>query len=238
MTSIARERPVYPAHFATGVPANRWFQRPARLVPTLLLGLLVFAGLAAGWLRPAGYEAQFRDTVAAAPTLRFPFGTDDLGRDLLARALYGMRFSLILSSAAAAAATAVAALAGIAAGYVGGLIEQVLEMVTSLLMALPWIFLLLLMRAMLPLDVPPGQSAWVTFLLLALLGWAPAARVVAASSRSLRRSGFAFRAQAEGCGTWALLCRQILPNLRGLLWAQFLVLLPGFILSEIGRAHV
>jgi ABC-type dipeptide/oligopeptide/nickel transport system permease subunit len=197
-----------------------------------MLCLLAVSSLAAGWLRPAGYAAQFRDAPAAAPSLRFPFGTDDLGRDLLARTLYGMRLSLVLAGAAALAATAVAALAGIAAGYAGGPLEHALEMVTSLLMALPWIFVLLLMRALLPLDLPPEQSAWVTFLLLALLGWAPAARVLAASARSLRGSPFAFRARAEGAGTWTLLYRHLLPNLRGMLWAQFLILLPGFILSE------
>jgi len=127
-----------------------------------VLFILIFSSLAAGWLRPAGYAAQFRDEAAAAPSLRFPFGTDDLGRDLLARTLYGMRLSLVLAGGAALAATAVAALAGIAAGYTGGLVEHTLEMVTSLLMALPWIFVLLLMRALLPLDMPPEQSAWVT----------------------------------------------------------------------------
>lgn len=217
----------------TATAPKRWcWPRPGRLVAILVLGLLGFSAFAAGWLRPTGYAAQFRDAPAAAPSLRFPFGTDDLGRDLLARTLYGMRLSLLLAGWAALVATAVAALAGIAAGYAGGLFEHALEMVTSLLMALPWIFVLLLMRALMPLDMAPEQSAWVTFLLLALLGWAPAARVLAASARSLRGSAFSNRARAEGAGTWTLLWRHLLPNLHQLLWAQFLILLPGFILSE------
>lgn len=226
------ELPARGALVITRVPPKRWRPSPARLAAMVLLCLLVLSSLAAEWLRPAGYAAQFRDAADAAPSFRFPFGTDDLGRDLLARTLYGMRLSLVLAGAAALAATAVAALGGIAAGYAGGLVEHALEMVTSLLMALPWIFVLLLMRALLPLDMPPEQSAWVTFLLLALLGWAPVARVLAASARSLRGSAFAFRARTEGAGTWTLLYRHLLPNLRGMLWAQFLILLPGFILSE------
>jgi peptide/nickel transport system permease protein len=223
----ARARDIF-----TGVTAKPWASKPARLAAMVLLCLLALSALAAGWLRPDGYAAQFREASAAAPCLRFPFGTDDLGRDLLARALYGMRLSLVLAGTAALVATAIAAVSGVAAGYAGGPLEDALEMGTSLLMALPWIFLLMLLRALLPLDIPPERSAWVTFLLLALLGWAPAARVVAASTRSLRRSEFAFRARAEGAGTWTLLCRHLLPNLRGLLWTQFLILLPGFILSE------
>lgn len=226
------ELPAGATHVIAHLPPKVWCRSPTRLAAMVLLCLLVLSSLAAGWLRPAGYAAQFRDAPAAAPSPRFPFGTDDLGRDLLARTLYGMRLSLILAGAAATVATAVAALFGIAAGYVGGPLEHALEMVSSLLMALPWIFVLLLMRALLPLDMPPEQSAWVTFLLLALLGWSPAARALAASAHSLRDSAFSFRARAEGAGTWTLLYRHLIPNLRGMLWAQFLILLPGFILSE------
>jgi ABC-type dipeptide/oligopeptide/nickel transport system permease subunit len=206
--------------------------RPAKLVAAILLCLVAFGALAAGWLRPAGFAEQLRGMPAASPSLRFPLGTDDLGRDLLARTLYGMRLSLALAGTAALVATALAALVGIAAGYAGGAFECTLEMATNLLMALPWLFLLMLVRAMLPVDMPPEQTAWVTFLLLALLGWAPASRVLAASTRSLRLSAFVTRARAEGAGPIRLLYRQLAPNLCGLLWAQFLILLPGFVLSE------
>jgi peptide/nickel transport system permease protein len=206
--------------------------RPAKLAATTVLGLVAIGALAAGWLRPAGFAEQFRDAPAAAPSLRFPLGTDDLGRDLLARTLYGIRVSLALAGTAALTATGLAAVAGIAAGYAGGAFEHALETATNLLMTLPWLFLLLLVRALLPVDMPSEQTTWVTFLLLALLGWAPAARVLAASTRSLRLSGFVTRARAEGAGPIRVLLRHLAPNLRGLLWAQFLILLPGFILSE------
>lgn len=80
--------------------------------------------------------------------------------------------------------------------------------------------------------MPAETSVLVTFLLLALLGWAPAARVIGASARSLQHSGFTLRARAEGAGTWRLIWRHLWPNLRRLIAAQFLILLPGFILSE------
>jgi ABC-type dipeptide/oligopeptide/nickel transport system permease subunit len=91
---------------------------------------------------------------------------------------------------------------------------------------------LLLVRALLPLDVPAEQSAWVTFLLLALLGWAPAARVIAESTRALRDSAFVWHARTQGAGTGAVLFRHVLPNIGALVRAQFLILLPGFILAE------
>jgi peptide/nickel transport system permease protein len=204
----------------------------ARLFALGLLLLLVFCAAAAGWIRPAGYASQFRDAADVAPSLRFPFGTDDLGRDLLARSLFGMRFSLAVASGAALLATAIASIAGILCGYIGGIAERALEMATSLLMSLPWLFLLLLVRALLPLDVPAEQSAWVTFLLLALLGWAPAACVIAESTRALRNSAFISHARAQGAGTASALFQHVLPNLRELVRVQFLILLPGFILAE------
>ena len=207
---------------------NASVQRAAAIV----LAILTASSFAAGWIRPSGYTTQFREAPTAGPSLRFPLGTDELGRDLLARTLYGMRLSMLLAGSAALVSTAIAALAGIATGVLGRTFEQALEICSNLLMSLPWLFLLLLARALLPLEIPAQTSVLVTFLLLALLGWAPAARVIGASARSLRHSGFTLRARAEGASTWRLIRYQLWPNLRSLIGAQFLVLLPGFILSE------
>jgi len=196
------------------------------------LSILAACSFAAGWICPSGYAAQFRDAPAVAPCARFPLGTDELGRDLLARTLYGMRLSFLLAGSAALVSSAIAGLAGIAAGVLGKVFEQSLEACSNLLMSLPWLFLLLLARALMPLGMPAETSVLVTFLLLALLGWAPAARVVGASAQSLRQSGFTLRARAEGAGNWRLIWHQLWPNLRPLIATQFLVLLPGFILSE------
>src|SRR5579859_2941724 len=70
-----------------------------RRVALALLLAIYLASLGAGWLAPAGYANQFRGTVEAAPSLRFPLGTDELGRDSLARLLYGSRVSLSLAPA-------------------------------------------------------------------------------------------------------------------------------------------
>jgi peptide/nickel transport system permease protein len=205
---------------------------PVKVAAAAGLALLAASSFAAGWIRPSGYAVQFRDAPAVAPCARFPLGTDELGRDLLARMLYGMRLSFLLAGSAALVSSAIAGLAGIATGVLGKGFEQVLEICFNLLMSLPWIFLLLLARALLPLEMPAETSVLVTFLLLALLGWAPAARVIGASARSLRHSGFTLRARAEGAGSWRLIWFQLWPNLQRLIGAQFLILLPGFILSE------
>jgi peptide/nickel transport system permease protein len=145
-------------------------KEPVKLAAATALSLLLASSFAAGWIRPSGYAAQYRDAPAVAPCARFPLGTDELGRDLLARTLYGMRLSFLLAGSSALVSSAIAGLAGIATGVLGKGFEQTLEVCSNLLMSLPWLFLLLLARALLPLDMPAETSVLVTFLLLALLG--------------------------------------------------------------------
>ncbi|MDQ2900853.1 MAG: ABC transporter permease subunit [Acidobacteriota bacterium] len=198
-------------------------------------GLLIaiFAiSLGANWLAPAPYARQFRDSPMASPSARFPLGTDDLGRDQLSRLLYGSRVSLLLAPAAALIATLLAALIGGIGGYAGGWPQRIALGAADLFLSLPWLFLLLTVRAMLPLNVPPLWSVAITFLLLGSLGWAASARIVCAGARMLRHADFVLQARACGTGGARLLFVHVLPNLKAVLFAQFGIAIPVFILSE------
>lgn len=202
-----------------------------RMAAGLLLAVLA-AALLADVLCRHSYATQFREAPNAPPDRRFPLGTDELGRDRLARLLHGTRVSLLLAPAAALLATAVAAAVGLAAGHWGGWWERALLAVTDLFLSLPWLFLLLTVRAVLPLNVAPAASLAITFALLGLLGWASAARVVCAGVRALQQSEFLLQARATGCRTGRLLCRHLAPNLKPVLLAQFWISVPAFLLSE------
>ncbi len=198
----------------------------------VLLFAIVAASLAAGYLAPASYETQFRESPNASPCRQFPLGTDELGRDRLARLLYGSRVSLLLAPAAAALSVALSALIGITAGYAGGWLERAAMAAADLFVSLPWLFLLLTVRALLPLNVTPWASILITFLLLGALSWAPGARVIRSGAAALKHSEFALLARASGCPGPRLLWKHILPNLRPLMAAQFWIAIPMFILSE------
>jgi ABC-type dipeptide/oligopeptide/nickel transport system permease subunit len=205
------------------------FARVAAIVFLLLLGL---ACALAPRLAPASYAEQFRDEPDAACSQRHPLGTDDLGRDRFSRLLYGTRVSLLLAPAAALLATLLAGILGGAAGFFGGWVESSLMAATDLVLAMPWLFLLITVRALLPLNVPPIASVTITFALLGLLGWAGAARILCADARTLCHSDIALLARATGCGGLRLLLRHILPNLKPALRAQFWISIPVFILTE------
>ncbi|HTT18481.1 MAG TPA: ABC transporter permease [Candidatus Sulfotelmatobacter sp.] len=195
--------------------------------------MLVFAvSLAATWLAPAGYAKQDRDATGAPPSREHWLGTDEIGRDRFARLLYGTRISLLLAPAAALVSTLLAAAIGGLAGYMGGAWARTAMAVTDLFLSLPWLFLLITVRAMLPLNVSPTFSVLVTFLLLGLLGWTAAARVLCASASSLRDSDFVRQARAAGIHGARLFWIHVLPNLKPVLYAQFWISIPAFILSE------
>ena len=203
-----------------------------RMIACLVLLLVVGASLAASLLAPAGYARQYRDAVGAPPSHAHWLGTDEIGRDRFARLLYGTRISLLLAPAAALLSTLMAALVGGLAGYLGGIWSRLAMAVTDLFLSLPWLFLLITVRALLPLNVSPLVSVLVTFLLLGLLGWSSAARVLCSSASTLRNSDFVRQAKASGIQGSRLFWIHVLPNLKPVLYAQFWISIPAFILSE------
>jgi ABC-type dipeptide/oligopeptide/nickel transport system permease subunit len=204
----------------------------ARMLACAFLVLVCLAAALASFLAPSGYAHQFRDLPDAAPSSQHWLGTDELGRDRFSRLLYGTRVSLLLAPAGALCCSLLAAFIGGVAGFVGGWIQRVVMSVTDLFLSMPWLFLLITIRAMMPLNVAPVTSVVITFALLGCLGWAAAARVVCADARSLRNSDFVLLARASGLSSGRLLLRHILPNLMPVVYAQFWLAIPVFILTE------
>jgi peptide/nickel transport system permease protein len=198
---------------------------------TFLLLVALICGIA-GFLAPSGYARQFRDLPNAPASSQHWLGTDDLGRDRFARLLYGTRVSLLLAPAAALLSSLLAALIGGIAGLAGGRLQKLVMAGTDLFLSLPWLFLLITVRALLPLNVAPLTSVVITFALLGCLGWAAAARVICADARSLRNSDFLLLARASGLSGWRLVSRHLLPNLMPVVYAQFWLSIPTFILTE------
>ena len=203
-----------------------------RRAATIVLGVILIVLLCADWIAPYRYQQQFRADVSAAPSRTYRLGTDALGRDRLSRLIYGGRISMVLAPLAALLAVALALLAGLTAGCLGGLWERLVSTAMDLCLSLPWLFLLLAVRAMLPLNAGPATSIVATFALLGLLGWAGSSRIILAAVRRHLASDFVLAARSAGCPPWRIALVQILPNLRPVAAAQFWVTAPAFLLSE------
>jgi peptide/nickel transport system permease protein len=201
------------------------------LAIALLVAIVLIAAFG-GLFTSYGYASQSRDTIRATPSAQHLLGTDALGRDNLTRLVYGLRVSLVLAPAAALLSTLLAGLVGGIAGWLGGWTQRVVTSVMDLFLAMPWLLLLILARAMLPLNTSPATSVAITFAILGLLGWAAAARIVNAGVESIRESDFVLQARASGLSEWRLLVVHVLPSVGPVLLAQFWISVPVFILTE------
>jgi peptide/nickel transport system permease protein len=199
------------------------------------IGLLFLIGLAALFapaIAPYDYSRQFREAPNAPPSRQFPIGTDDLGRDRLSRLVYATRLSILLAPAAALVSILLALLiSGMAGARVRGA-DHALSGFTTLCLSLPWIFLFIILRAVLPLNTRPLQSILLTFGLMGVAGWAWPARIFSASIRQMKQSGWLLQARASGISPARIALVQAWPHLRAIAIAQFRVLVPAYILSE------
>jgi len=206
----------------------RLVRRAAMTVVTLLM----LASICVSLLPRFDYARQDREHVNETASAAHWLGTDDLGRDRFARLLHGTRVSLMLAPAAAVIAVLLALLIGGGSGFAGGFCYRAAKALIDLFLSMPWLFLLLTVRALLPLNTSPLASAAITFLMLGLLGWAAPARILQARSSRLRHSQYILLAEASGVRRARLLCRHVVPNLVPVAWAQFWISLPVFILAE------
>jgi peptide/nickel transport system permease protein len=206
--------------------------RMANVIAATVIAIVLVAALGADVFAPADYAKQFRANPNSPPSPQFLLGTDELGRDRFSRVLFATRISLLLAPAAAALSTILAAIIGTVAGFVGGTFQKVTTAAIDVFLAVPWLFLLITVRAMLPLNLAPLPSVLVTFALLGALGWATAARIVSAGVAAINSSQFMLNARALGCSPCRLVAIQLIPNLAPVLRAQLIVSIPAFILAE------
>lgn len=185
-----------------------------------LLGVMVLAVLLGPLLYRVGINDIDFSASLAPPSPKHPFGTDDLGRDLLARTLYGGRISLAVGFAAMLMAITFGVLVGAVAGMARGWVDALLMWLADLFLSLPQLPLLLLLIFLFrePLKQAFGLELGIFILIVAVIGgfrWMPVARLVRAQFFSLREKEFVEAARALGATVPRQVLRHILPNSLG-----------------------
>lgn len=189
---------VAPAH-ASATPSRS-------VLSAWVLLALIGAALAASVLAPYSPEALDLAHRRAAPSAAHWLGTDELGRDLLTRILFGARVSLAIGLLSAAVASAAGVAVGAISGFARGWIDAVLMRVTDAMLAVPRLPLLMILAAILEPSVP------LLILLVGLAGWMETSRVVRAEVASLGRREFVEAARAMGAPAARIIARHLLPN--------------------------
>jgi peptide/nickel transport system permease protein len=168
----------------------------------------------------------------------FLLGADSYGRDLLSRLLHGARISLSLALISVAAALLIGTVVGAAAGYFGGWIDEVAMRAVDFVLVLPVIYVALVLRAVLPLAVPPETLFLMMASIFALVGWPFVARGVRGIVAAEREREYVLAARSLGAGPARLVGRHLLPACTGYLLVQATLLLPAFILGEATLSYV
>lgn len=206
---------------ATGRDTWRRFRRHRLAVASsVLLGVMVLGVLVGGLVWPVAIDEIDFSAMLQGPSRQHPFGTDDLGQDLLARMIYGGRISLAVGFAAMLISTLVGVAVGALAGMSRGFLDSALMWLTDLFLSLPQLPLLLLVIYLFRdrLKEVFGVEGGVFVMIVAVIGglrWMPVARLVRAQFLSLREKEFVEAARAQGAGPLHQVTRHILPNAIG-----------------------
>ena len=174
--------------------------------PALLLACLIAAAVAAPAIAPYPPDRLDLAHRREAPSAAHRFGTDDLGRDVFARVLFGARVSLTVGLLSAAIAGASGIALGGAAGYAGGAVDAILMRGTDAMLAVPRLPLLMIAASVIQPSIP------LLVVMIGLAGWMETARVVRAEFLTLGARGFVESARAAGAGHARLIGRHFLPN--------------------------
>lgn len=196
------------------------------LAGTLLLGTIVFISVAAPLIAPYDPEAYGVGKALAPPSLEHLFGTDDLGRDVLSRFLYGGRITLLVGVTSGVVATIVATLVGVPAGYYRDRIGRWITTAIDMSLVFPPFVLVVVFAAY------AGSSVLNIILILSLLSWPIPARTIKAKTLSVRENDFVESTEALGASDFRIMRQEVLPNILPVVFANGILQMVYTILME------
>lgn len=207
-------------------------RKPLSVVGLAIVGLLLVVVVAGPWVAPQLPDAIDVEARLSAPSPRHPMGTDDLGRDILSRVIYGTRTSASVAVLAVGLALPVGTMLGLVSGYFGGRLDQVIMRGMDLLFAFPPLLLALFVTAML------GPSLRNAMIAIGVVFTPSFARVARGAVLSLKGVPFVEAARAIGAGDLYLIRRHLLPNAAPSLIVQTTLSLAWAILTEASLSFI
>jgi oligopeptide transport system permease protein len=205
--------PILDVDVAATRRANLWGDAWRRLLRNKLavaglvvIVILTFTALFAPWLAREHYATANFDNPYARPSLEHPFGTDNLGRDLLSRIIWGARVSMLVAIVAQLLTLAIGLPIGALAGYLGGRWDTVIMRAVDVMYAFPRLLFVLLLMSMF------GGGLWQIFVAIGVTGWTTESRLIRGQFLSLKERDFVKAARVAGTRGFGIITRHLLPN--------------------------
>jgi len=207
-------------------------EKPLGAVCAAIFVLFLFCGIFADVLAPYGMNQISPLNRLKPPSLQYPFGTDNLGRDMFSRCLYGAQLSVIIGFCAAGLATIISVVLGILTGYLGGKFDLITQRFVDAWMSFPDLIILIVVVSVLGPGMP--QIIATLGLLLGIAG----SRIIRSAVVSVRENMYVHAAQSTGASTFRILWRHILPNVMPPVIVLFTTRLGVVILIESGLSFL
>jgi oligopeptide transport system permease protein len=200
----------------------------AAVASGILLGAIVFASIVVPWISPYDYYTPQWTLLDLSPTFQggHILGTDDLGRDLLVRVMWGCRVSLLIGIVASVVSVVIGVLWGATAGFMGGHVDSLMMRVVDILYSVPFIPFVIVLVVLF------GRNLFLIFLAIGAVSWLDIARIVRGQTLSLRNKEFIEAARASGVRGPAIVVRHLIPNLLGIVVVYATLTVPSVILFE------
>ncbi len=202
---------------------RRMISQPLTVFGLLIIAILIFCAVFAAWVAPySPLKGDLNNFYLTPPTVEHLFGTDDVGRDILSRIIYGAQISLKVAILAEGLGLLIGTLIGMITGYYGGVLDAVIMRLIDIFMAFP----LLIIAIALVAALGPGETN--IFIALALVIWPFVARLVRSQVLAIRESEYISAARLVGVSDFGIMFRHILPN----------ILTPLVVFGTLGTANV
>ena len=187
---------------------------------------LLLIGVFANFLAPYGMNETWVGDFIAPPSAEFWLGTDNVGRDLLSRVIFGARISVIVGLGSSTMATAISLVIGMVSGYIGGKLDLLVQRIVDIWMVLPGLIIMMIMITII------GPGVWQIIIVIGITSGVPGSRIVRSAVIGVKENDYVGVAVAIGCRASRILVRHILPNVMAPTIIVFTTRVPNAILVE------
>ncbi|TDQ84042.1 oligopeptide transport system permease protein [Dongia mobilis] len=211
---------------------RRFLRNRAAVAGLVVLAVVTLLSFGAPFLGLRAPDDINWDMISAPPDYAqgYYFGTDQNGRDLFVRTLYGGQVSLMVGLVATLVSLVIGTLWGASAGYLGGRIDNVMMRIVDILYSIPFVFFVILLTVAIPRNfIAPTM---LMYLAIGAVSWLDMARIVRGQTVSIRRKEFIEAAHASGVSSWHIITRHIIPNCLGPVVVYMTLTVPAVILTE------